>query len=374
MRAAAPLLFAALLIAFPVPALAVAGSSPPSGSDDLAKQRAELEARGVPSYVWQIGSDGAATHRQTGLVCPAAVGSFVRVKPTTFDRRGLDVGCDYETELGASVTLYLTQRHGQSVDDDLAKAQTELGQYHPDYTLLPAGPEGALSDDAAWRRAMYDAHKGTTHSGIWIRDLSGWTLEYRATYATGSTAEAVAVMETLTKQAVTTAGTHLSACAAAAPIERKGTEDSSSSSVMAMTLMSAVPDDSAPAQAENWCVEPVTDEIGPTVFWRNIASDEHSGAVDRLTIDDDKGQDTIVIAGAPLLSIVDDQSGHKDLPLAHVATLTRGTKVYILAIYRGRPSAADVFGLARDLFGGKRQPLAVRDGKNVTVTMPQETH
>lgn len=376
----------ALSFALSGPAFADATTAPPPNDPDalLRQQAAALDAKPLSKFIWQMSDDGSALHLQSGLVCPAKWGAFTRGRPATFDTLGTDIGCDYQNGLGTEVTMYLTQRHGQWPGDDLAKAQAELQQFHPGYTLLPPSAEGALECDAPWKRVLYGGNKDTLHSGIWLRDLGGWTLEFRASYAAISAGDAVAAMNALAAQALSSAGTHLAACAAAAPVERTGTAVTDDATLMMMVILAAAAtgaadiDKSKDADAkpvahlpENWCVEPAGNSAA--LFWRNIASDNHNGAVDRLTVDGETNQQVIVVEGAPLLALVANTGARADAPLTHMVTLTQGTLIYILGIYDGRPSAADVFALARDILTEKRKPLAARDMKTgkVNIYMPQ---
>ncbi|HEX4303584.1 MAG TPA: hypothetical protein VHZ78_12385 [Rhizomicrobium sp.] len=351
------------------------GAAPPAQSPEeiLQKQRAELAAQPLDKSIWRAESDGSFTHLMSGLQCPAKIGDYAVAKPVTFDHVGLDVSCDYTNAVGTEVTLYLTRRNGQPIGDDLAKANAELRQFHPDLTLLPDSGEGALSDDPLWKRTLYAGNKNTLHSGIWMRDLSGWTMEFRASYVPGISGDAVALMETLSKQALATAGAHLAACDAAPPVTRGGTIVNDDAMMMEFVLIAGAGDDitGAKPEPENWCVERPATDLGPTLFWRNIGGDGHVGDVDRLTIAGRDPPQTLLIESEPLLGLVADADKKSDAPPSYVATLVQGPHQLIVAVFRGRPSAEDAFNLARDVLTGKRKPLAERDAgtKKITIFM-----
>jgi hypothetical protein len=96
---------------------------------------AAVEPVPTSKSIWRIGADGAATHAQSTLHCPAQIGAFKGGKATVHDGFGLDVSCSFDLPNTARITLFLTKRSGQSLQDDFNAARAAISGHQPDRDL-----------------------------------------------------------------------------------------------------------------------------------------------------------------------------------------------------------------------------------------------
>ncbi len=80
----------------------------PSEADNLQRKFEEMRDRELSNdEIWSLDAVGNLTHIQSGGICPLRWGEFVLTKPTVFNRNGLDVGCNFQSEtLNSSFTFY----------------------------------------------------------------------------------------------------------------------------------------------------------------------------------------------------------------------------------------------------------------------------
>lgn len=333
----------------------------------------ELAATNTPKSVWRVEESGAATHWQSTMVCPTNARSFQRKDLVPFDGYGLDVGCNFGRTAGdAAITLYLTRRQGQSsLNDHFVSSQEALKQRLPDAKIV-AG-DVPMPKGLTFTGALYELSDGT-RTGVWVADVSGWTFKFRATYVAGNQTEVLDAMSELTDRTRTTAGTHLAACAAAPAVERAGTQITDKDRLGALSLFGALDavgnDDKAKTKsAEQWCVEdPAGDREVPMLFWRNIANVGNAGAVDRMSLMTVGEPPILLSEGNPAANLLEEKA--KDEPLIHQLTTKKADTTFIFAFYSGRPGAATLAPLVKDLALGKKGAIvSYTEGTN-TITLP----
>ena len=162
-------------------------------SVEMAKQNSLSDEE-----IWAIDTDGNRTHIQSGGICPTSWGSFELVRPSIFKRDGSDVGCNYQSDIGASFTFYYfkapetAQTHAESAFENV-KLRVPTGK--PSELLIPlqfasyeAFGEVIRSTDSAG----YEYN-----DGLFVAETDGWLVKLRATYLTGRAAEIESVMQAM---------------------------------------------------------------------------------------------------------------------------------------------------------------------------------
>lgn len=333
----------------------------------------ELAAGDTPKSVWRVDSSDNATHWQSTMNCPVTMKSFQRKDLIPFDGYGLDVGCTFDRPTGdAVITVYLTRRTGSSFAETFTSAQEALKQRLPEAKLI-AG-DVPMPKGQTFTGALYELGDGA-RTGVWVADVSGWTLKFRATYVPNVQTEVLDAMSELSDKARATAGTHLAACAAAPAVQRNGTEITDKDRLMGLSIVGAVSaiddGDKAPAKiSEQWCVEdPAGDREIPMLFWRNIANKDAAGAMDRMSFMTVSEPPILFSEANPFASEVDDKS-KADKVIVHQLTLIQNDTTYIFAFFSGRPAAATIAPLAKDLVLNKKAPIASYTKGTNTITIP----
>lgn len=353
--------------------LFMAPAEPPSAAaheKSLAPQLQKLAVTDVPKSVFRFnGSD--ASHWQSTMVCPASVRGLQRDRMLPFDGYGFDVGCNFSSGSGDSiVTVYLTRRRGQSLDDDLGNARAALEQRLPDAKRLSG--EAPAPKGMSFKSALYEIGDGR-RTGAWVADVSGWTFKFRATYEPAREGETLDAMSELTEKTRATASAHLAACAAAPPVTRPGALITDKDRLTGLSLIASVSvardEDGKKGEPlpEQWCAEEgFGDAQAPMLLWRNIASDGSVGPVDRFNYMTVQEPPILNSEANPVASLVDEEKG----PLVHQLTLVKGDTTHIFAFFEGRPSSATLAPIGKDIALGKKGPIAsVSSGSN-TITLP----
>lgn len=323
-----------------------------------------------PKSIWRQESSGDGVHAQSTLVCPAKVAGFDRSLLAPFDNFGFDVGCNFD-RAGARVTLYLTRRTNRTLQDDLTAAQSAMKQNMTD--VQPITGATAMPGTLG---ALYARTDGT-RTGVWVADVFGWTLKFRATFAVDRESDVLSAMSGLTARANDTAGKHLGACAAAPPVTRSGAtitdKEQNDSLAMMAGILSATADageKSAGAATQQWCAEEAAgDQEIPLLFWRNIKAAADGGPADRISLMTVGEPPMLISSGNPLLSEIEKDSGG---PIYELDAY-QGTTAFVFAFFKGRPAAATLSPIAKDIFLGKRNPLVSYDTKSNTITISKAT-
>lgn len=289
-----------------------------------------------PKSVWDIDTDGSATHLQSGMVCPHASGDFIRTTVIMYDRFGFDVSCGYNNK-SAAITLYLTRRDPAALDTDFQSEKQQVVVKTPS----AVSNDGALafSSDLDWKKAGFNERDGTVRSDLWLTSLSGWEFQIRATYPAGGAAPVAAALTDLSAGIEKSAGAHLAACTASPAAQRGGAQkivdDTMLLKLSLSGAMGAVAAGNSPA---NWCAEGAF-QVGPTPFilWRNISATGKVNFSDRIT----------PVLGGMTIFVMPDQAGDEML-----AKSTPGatSDIYDVVVDRG-----DTFALA-GIFNGHPQP------------------
>jgi hypothetical protein len=339
--------------------------------------RLERTSAEAPKSIWRIEASGDGTHLQSTLVCPASLSTFERSALIPFDGFGLDVGCNFDSPTVGRVTIYLTRRSGQALADDFAGAQAAIKVSMPDATPL-AGVAPSPNVGLNFTSALYVRGDGR-RTGVWVADVSGWTLKFRATYDADRQTETLAAMTALTERAQLTAGVHLAACAAAPAGERTGTRIADADLVMQLSLIASVSEAAgsesinAPPVVERWCAEEaVREREAPLLLWRNIAGEGADGPVDRLSLMTVDVPPMWLVSANAMANMLVDKNGGESAPIIHQLTERRGDVAAIFAFFRGRPGLALLAPLVRDIVLGKTHPVVTYDTKTNTVTVPMQ--
>lgn len=140
-------------------------------------------------------------HRESGLECPVSFDLANETSSrmleltglTAYDRRGLDVSCNYMIDGEASVTLYASFYPDLSLEEHAAGAAAAIRQ---NFTILGALPVAVVeveSKNAAPGAKLPAAVSGAFDVGevngvpyktaIWLAKTHGWHVKARATYA-----------------------------------------------------------------------------------------------------------------------------------------------------------------------------------------------
>jgi len=335
----------------------------------------QVERAPLSKSIWRIGTDGAAIHAQSTLNCPAQIGEFTGGQATVHDSFGLDVSCSFDLPGAARITIFLTRRAGQSLQDDFDAARAAIAAHRPggELTERPAdpiaGPRPALS-------ASYALDDDAT-TVLWLSNLPGWTLKFRAFYTDRARSETMEVLAKLNRRVQSTAEVHLSACAAALPRLRNGVRITDQELTRRLSLIAGMSEQPGTENItplpknERWCVEDKIDaREAPMLYWRNVANDGADGPVDRLTLMTKEEPPTwLLSANAAASMLVDARDGPG--ALIHQLTEPRDGKVFMFAYYRGRPSLATLAPLVRSIIAGQTRPVAKYDPATNTVTLPK---
>ncbi len=349
---------------------------------DIPVAPVKTEPAAAPLSVWRPVAAGAFENPQSGLVCPAKVGEYGRTDLQLYDKFGFDVSCNYLFGR-TDITVYLTRRDAaEGVDAAMAEAKRELLDVRA--SLHPQALSDSRSVDAglAWMTALY-ALDGGRHSAIWIADLNGWTLEYRATYPAAQDPETTTDLKRFTATVESSAGARLALCAKSTPPTRDGERmtarkdleaDAMMTSLLGAAALAAVQEGKgAEEPPTTWCAEAGVATTNPhMVFWRGVGPDGANADADEISLVSDGPPPTLDIASDQLASLVDDAAHGKDKPPRWTATMRQNDQTLIYAYFAGRPAIADVADLFAQILLGKAKAVGgySAKGKNITILTP----
>lgn len=323
----------------------------------------------VPLSIWSA-SSGDVTHLQSSLACAQRVGAFERTDLNTFDNYGFDVGCGYSTDT-AVVSLFFNRRATTSASDDFEGAKNAIMLRFPGAKIAP--PPVSQPSGMAFSSASFESSSGI-REGVWVADVSGWTLTLRATYKQSHEQEVIDLLSALAAKTTTSAAPHLSACSGASPVERKGTEIRDKDRVMTLSLIASVSeavgtDKARSPVSETWCAEsPAGDEQIPMLYWRNIAMTENAGHADRLSLMTMDAPPFLLVSGNPTAGLVDDESSKSGSAVFQL-TAKEGKMINVYSFFSGRPSLQVINPIGKDIFIGKRTPVTSFDPGSNTITI-----
>jgi hypothetical protein len=379
MRHLSPVLAAYCFLAFQAFA-----DTPQQSAQQMLDAARDAQKQPVPQSIWTTAENGDANHLQSGLICPAQVGDFSRIDVFAYKRSGTDVSCNYRNQQRDLITVYLTRRESQSVSDDFEEAKRELVQMTPEATPLPDAQQFDVDSKRSWQRLIYAEHAGAIHSGIWIADLDGWTLEYRATYLPADETAIIAEMALLASNAEKSAGEHLSLCNKSAVPVRSGVlvtdkDEISNYSLMSGIVAAAGQDDkktpSSTARPLAWCVENLVPGPDSSVLlWHGIFDDGSDASTDRVTLMTVEAPPTFLSAPDPVANEILNElnKGPRSSGLRWSVTMKDGDKTSFFAYYDGRPDGATLARLMEAFAAHSLQPLSSvsGNGKNITIAVP----
>ena len=359
-------------------AFADTSPSPSTNSDNNGLQ--------PPPYksIWHIADNGDAVHWQSGLRCDSTVEGFRRTNVYAYKPNGLDVSCNYLDSKRSLITIYLTRRENDTLSDDFEEAKRELTQAMPDASTLQSQPNQLIASDLSWVQILYSRQDGKIREGIWIADMDGWTLEYRATYATENEQSVFGEISALTKLARQSAGARLTLCAKAPVPIRNGTIVTDQNQIMQVLILiggtaiaaaKAGHDQHLSVRTRTWCVEGPVGSSNPTLLlWHAVYDDGTEASADKITPVSADEASPLMSELDPTLNLVLalGNDGKPNAASQWVVSLEDKDHTWILAIYNDRPSEVDLSQLANDAINNKAKPLGGygSDGKNFTISVP----
>jgi hypothetical protein len=326
-----------------------------------------------PQSIWTRSADGTIEHQQSGLRCPRLLGPLPRHGTRIYDGYGLDVSCGYSAA-DVVITVYLTR--GVALEPGLAEARAQLEQRVP-AKLLSEGRASLGGLD--WRKVEYQLDDDM-RSDIWMADLHGWAVKYRATYPADRAELAAQLLATLTNAVQASAGKRLALCAKTGSPSRAGVrvtdqkelgDFSIRGGLLGAIALAAEKDKQAkPAAPPTFCVEaPV--ENTRFLFWRGVGLDGGDAQVDRLTGMTMGSPPVLEVARDGLGDLVSAESSGKAGPPHWTAALTQNDRTMIFGYFAGRPSADQLAPLMEEIVTGKATPITAysAEGRNVNVTV-----
>jgi hypothetical protein len=354
-------------------------TAPPSGpaAPSSSATATAREVARVPRSVWSSGADDLQISPQSGLQCPAQLGGYRRSDVHAYDGAGLDIHCNY-LAAGREITVYMTRLNGadlRAVYDGAKASLLKVGdRAHP--RLLD---EGERRDEGfTWMMALY-GEDDDVHSSLWMAQMDGWMVQYRATYRGEDDAHMAAELSAFSRQVRASAGAHLDLCAKSTAETGKGRrvagKDASADAMMSGILMAgaqaAVEDGKGkPVAPPTWCFDRVLD-VGPHGFveWRAVNADGGDGRAMHITPMTIGDPPVLEIALDPLAALIDAETGKSP---RWTATMNRGSKTWVFAFYDGRPDPADAARLMDDILAGKVHALSSYDvdGRAITLSLP----
>lgn len=146
--------------------------------------------------IWAIDADGNRNHIQSGGTCPKDWGSFQVNKATIFNRQGTDVGCNYQSEIGAAFTFYYfkapesAQTHAEGAMDQI-KLRNPKGK----------GTDLLFPIEFMNHQVYGDQISNTSsdgiafNDGVYVVETNDWLVKLRVTYLTGRAATIEPMMQ-----------------------------------------------------------------------------------------------------------------------------------------------------------------------------------
>jgi hypothetical protein len=216
---------------------------------------------------------------------------------------------------------------------------------------------------------------------IWLGDLSGWTIEYRATYRAPDEARVFNDIRSFAADVRASVGARLQACAKAAPAARDGKPVTDPNAVQSASMMTSILGGAMQSMAaageatevtSNACFERAGTYAGyPLAFSRSIGSDGADRLADVVTVVTAGAPITVNFAGGGLAGLVTDKPGE---PQQWTATYDRGGQTLIYGYFNGRPTIDQMGDLVAKMLSGNAKPVGGYSvkGKEVSIAMPAE--
>ncbi|HEY3889636.1 MAG TPA: hypothetical protein VGL73_13745 [Caulobacteraceae bacterium] len=366
-----------LILAMVFSAASALADTPPS---PRVAQPPDTVARSQPPGIWRPTADNGLEHLQSGLACPAMFAGYRRTRVDLYDRVGLDVSCNYAADR-RDITVYLTRRSGSRVEDALAEAKKELFQLRAAMQPKPISEMRSKAGGLDWVTALYGLNNGL-RTGIWMADLDGWTLEYRASYQASEEGQVLGDIAALTAIVRTSAGARLDLCARSPSPARTGVAVTEQAEISKTAMMTALLDGGAlgaaaegkpigkPAAAITWCVDrPIPTSPRPLLYWRGVTDDGGDALTDRLTPMTDGLAPALVVAPDELANLVARAQSSRE---HWVATIAGEDQTQVFGYFTGRPSPELLTELLIGIASGKTKALIGYGfhGKTLMISAP----
>jgi len=350
-------------------------------TDATKVQTENTQQQSLYRSIWHVADNGDITNLQSGLICDSKLGDFSRTDVLAFRPNGLDVGCNYANAAkNITITEYITRRQLQSLADDIAEARNEMLHRMDGLVLLSDSAGKDFEANAGWLKEVYARPNSPFREGIWLADLSGWTLEYRVSYRADLESTTFAALASMAARARETAGVQLARCAKSAAPVRDGTAvadpNELQQSLVMMSLIGAALDDpkvkSEPQKPRTWCAE---DQIGsaevPLLLWHAVFDDGTDASADKIT--------GMTVSDPPVLESAPDSltdavrmANDSSAKPRWVATVEQNGKTWFFAAYDGRPSGMELSKVAAAVFTGRAKPIGgySYDKDKISIQLP----
>ncbi len=354
-----------LVVSVPILSLAPCAASAAEG---LFGRLFESDEPEVSQSIWREDDAGEQLHLQTSLRCPDSIGSFERIAVSAYDGFGFDVACKYDDNDRGRITLYLTLIEGVSIEDYFEQSVSSAESVTQGELRLGGGNAETFSDDPEWLIALYDV-PNERRTGVWVKNLSGWALKYRATYEDAHQEATFDAMSELSDLA------HLSACALTERPIRQGSQIEDTDILLALALLAgaqmlntegADAEFAAPYDGESPPVSSVEDTLAIDgkgfLLWRNIASDGKNGPSDRVTatsLNESPALEVIVDPGVTAFHHA--QEGASLDSTVFTLAIRSGNVFEAYGFFVDRPDWATLGAFADSVFSGRRAPIASVD-------------
>jgi hypothetical protein len=286
------------------------------------------------------------------------------------------VSCGWNSQT-AKITVYMTRMPDLAAAYAGAKASlVEAGQaVHPVLVSDGIVQVGGVS----WLRAEYK-EDNAVRSDIWMADLHGWLLLYRATYPEADAAGLSRALDDITGIVRASAGARLDLCAKTQPPERKGRVAKDEGPAGAAGLMAVIAGAAAGVEPEKgaaqppepivFCVEaalPAKDRN--LLLWRGVTARGEDARVDQVTAMTVDAPPALQIAHDETLSLISSELASGRGVERWVASMHNGGRTVFFANFDGRPSEKLTAPLMRRILDGKAQPLGSYSAGDKTITI-----
>jgi len=255
----------------------------------------------------------------------------------------------------------------------------QLGEArHPQLVSETRSTEGGLD----WRTVLY-SEDGGVKTGLWMADLNGWTLEYRATYAMADEPKVLADLRAFTTIVEKSAGARLALCGKSTPPDRGASAISDAHDLAQSSLMTSILGGAVLAAAQDskgtpkapttWCVETsLRNADYDMVFWRGVDPDGTDARTDRITLVTVGPPPSLEVAPDSLADLMTDKAKTDGKGPRWTATSERDGQILIFGYFDGRPSAKTLSDLFARILKGKTKPIGGygAKGKNLTIIWP----
>jgi hypothetical protein len=300
-------------------------------------------AAAVPKTVWEVAADGTALNPQSQLQCPATVGEFHRTKLSLYNPFGIDVSCEYQNVRREVVTLYFALRPTDALDQVFDTGKTEMAQRFPTAKQLPETEQKTFASSLDWRYVVFGS--SAAQVGVWMTKVSGWLVQFRATYATRSTDQAFAAMASLSATMAKTAGEHIAVCDTLPAVERPGKRITNEKmfpalSVSGTMMAQTIAQDAAKSRNDTaWClVQPMLIDNSRFLLWRS-AAEQNGGAADRITALAENAPVIYLIGDTAWPQVIKDAEKPKQV-YDLIVDAEPGTS--LVGVFEGRPPVQDL--------------------------------